>query len=230
MSRSASDAHDELMSLLPPGWIWPRAGDGSVLGAVLWGPAVLFAEVEAVAAQMMDEIDPRTAVACIDDFERVLGPDPCGRDTSGMSLAARQDLAHQRWTARGGQSVAYYIALAAKRGVDITIEECIPSYADELRAGDELVEPPEQFVWVVNLSLGAWTEFYAGESEAGERLYDYDLSDIECDIRRVKPAHTEVVFVYLDHGLPPLLSVEEWPVINVTAEPRAAVDIKIERA
>ncbi|WP_084539895.1 YmfQ family protein [Azorhizobium doebereinerae] len=196
MSRSADAAHREVLSLLPPGWIWP--GRDSVLAAVLRPIADEVADIEATAEAMMEEIDPRTAVLCLEDFERVLGPDPCGRDVSSMDVPARQRLAHQRWTARGGQSIAYFVGLAAKRGVTITIEEVHVSQVGVLRAGDELVNSPEQYVWRVILSLGAWDVFRAGESVAGDRLYDFELSDIECDIRRAKPAHTEVVFSYLD--------------------------------
>jgi len=197
MSRSEQAVHQELLSLLPSGWVWPRGADSNI-AAMLAPMAGEIAVLEATAQAMMEEVDPRTAVACLPDFERVLGADPCGRDPSSMSLPDRQRLAHQRWTARGGQSIPYYIALAAKHGVGITIEEAHTSQAGVLRAGDELVESPEQFVWVVKLALGTWEVFRAGESGGGDRLYDYDLSDIECDIRRAKPAHTEVVFRYLE--------------------------------
>jgi uncharacterized protein YmfQ (DUF2313 family) len=63
-------------------------------------------------------------------------------------------------------------------------------------AGDELIEPPEQFIWTVHLSLMGETLFIASEGQAGDRLYDLVLSDVECDIRRAKPAHTEVTFSY----------------------------------
>lgn len=197
MSRSAEHAHEELMSLLPPGWIMPRPGDGSLLGAILKAPATLFAEIEGVAEEMIEQIDPRTATHTLEDFERVLGPDPCGRDTAGMSVADRQQLAHQRWTARGGQSIAYYTALAARRGVTITVYEPRVSRAGKMRAGQRLVNHPEQFTWVVRLALGKWRNFRAGRNVAGHRLYSFDLSDIECDIRRLAPAHTRVVFHYL---------------------------------
>lgn len=197
MSRSAEDAHQELMALLPPGWIMPRPGDGSLLGAILAAPARMFAEIEAVAEEMIEQIDPRTATHTLDDFERVLGPDPCGRDTAGMSVAQRQLLAHQRWTARGGQSIAYFVAVAARRGVAITVYEPRVSRAGKFRAGRRLVNHPEQFTWVVRLRLGAWRNFRAGRNTSGQRLYSFDLSDIECDIRRLAPEHTQVVFHYL---------------------------------
>lgn len=196
MSRTASQIHREALSLLPMGIMWPH-GTNTLLAAVLEPLAVMLAELEATAEKMMDEVDPRTAVLCLEDFERVLGADPCGRDPSALSLAARQQLAHQRWTGRGGQSVPYFIDLAAKRGVTITIEEVHPSRAGAMQAGDELVESPEQFIWRVTIPLGTWVDFEAGAGVAGERLYDFEPSDVECDIMRAKPSHTEVVFTYL---------------------------------
>ncbi|WP_100965367.1 putative phage tail protein [Bosea sp. FBZP-16] len=196
MSRSEDQILEELLSELPPGWIWRRDRD-SVIAALLTPLAAGIAEMEAVAEAMLLEVDPRDASACLTDFERVLGPDPCGRDTSTMSLGDRRQLAHQRWTARGGASRQYFINLAAKRGVTITISENLVTYAGELECGEELIEPPEQFIWTVHLGdLSDETLFEADEGQAGDRLYDLTISDIECDIRRLKPAHTEVVFDY----------------------------------
>lgn len=195
MSRSEDQVLDELLSLLPPGWLWRRDRD-SVIAALLTPLAGGIADVEQMAEDMLREIDPRLAGVCLTDFERVLGPDPCGRDTSTMSLADRRMLAHQRWTARGGASRAYFIGLAAKRGVAITISENRVTYAGEMVAGDEIIEPPEQFIWIVHLALTEETLFEADEGQAGDRLYDLIISDIDCDIRRLKPAHTEVVFRY----------------------------------
>lgn len=229
MSRSADIIHREALSHLPQGWIWPREA-GSVISALLRPLAECLADVEKNAESMMEEVDPRTAVLCLDDFERVLGPDLCGRDTSTMSVSERQRLAHQRWTARGGQSIGYFLSLAERRGVTIQIEETSVEQVGTLEAGDELICSPEQFIWTVNLSLGAWSVFRAGESVAGDLLYDFDLSDIECDIRRAKPAHTEVIFRYLPVVLAPLVSVEGWPSVDVIATPEAEVEVEIERA
>lgn len=193
--RSAEDVHREMISLLPDGWLWPT-DDDTLLAAILQPFAAAIADIETTAAAMIDEIDPRSAIHMLPDFERVLGPDPCGRDPATMTLDQRQMLAHQRWTARGGASIAYFVAFAAKRGVAITISENRVSYAGEMVAGDELIDQPEQFIWTVNLALAGETLFVAGEGQAGERLYDLILNDIDCDIRRLKPAHTEVVFNY----------------------------------
>lgn len=195
MSRSAEAVHAEIVSLTPEGWVWPRAG--SLFAALFQPPATAIADLEATAEAMMDEIDPRSAVLCLTDFERVLGPDPCGRDPTTLTLSARQKLAHQRWTARGGASIPYFIGYAAKRGVTIAIEEVRLSRVGRFRAGHRLVDAPQQFFWKVTLPLTTSTIFRAGRSSAGERLYDIALTGIECDLRRLKPAHTEVAFRYL---------------------------------
>ncbi len=198
MSRSEDQILDELLTHLPPGWVWRRDRD-SVIAALLTPLAGGIAELEELAEAMLREVDPRFASICLSDFERVLGPDPCGRDIAGMSLADRRLLAHQRWTARGGASRQYFIDLAAKRGVAITISENRVSCAGELVCGDELVDWPEQFVWTVHLALTEESLFEADEGQAGDRLYDLVISDIDCDIRRLKPAHTDVAF---DYGSP----------------------------
>lgn len=199
MSRSIDEVQDGILANAPTGWVWPHvaAGASESLFEALFKPlASGLSALEATAEAMMEEIDPRTANLLLPDFERVLGPDPCGRDPSTMSLEQRRTLAHQRWTARGGASIPYFIGLAAKRGVAITISENRVSYAGELVAGEELVETPQQFIWTVNLALLGETLFAVDDGQAGDRLYDLILSDVECDIRRLKPAHTEVVFNY----------------------------------
>lgn len=147
-------------------------------------------------AWLMDEVDPRNAVYLLPDFERVLGPDPCGRDLGAQTLAQRQRLAHQRWTARGGPSIPYFVELAARLGVEIQIEEFWPSKANVLRAGQPLV--PEG-AWRVRLPLISQWIFRASANTAGEPLGGYALNDAECELRRLKPAHTLVVFAYVEN-------------------------------
>lgn len=197
MTRPVDDVRAEMIALLPDGWLWPKRQQDTLLAALLEPLAGEISLIEQTAAAMIDELDPRSATLCLIDYERVLGPDPCGRDTSTMSLGDRRQLAHQRWTARGGASRQYFIDLAAKRGVTIAIEENLVTMADAAVAGDELIETPEQFIWTVSLALLGEVVAKADESQAGDLLLDIVLSDVECDIRRLKPAHTEVVFRYI---------------------------------
>ncbi len=197
MSRPAEAILDEAMSLLPSGWAWPERDGGSVLAALLEPFAQEFADFEQLAEQCFEQIDPRNATSCLTDFERVLGPDPCRGDTAGLPLALRQQSAHQRWIARGGASVAYFKQVAASYGATIEITDYTTSQADWLRVGDELVGPPCQFVWRINLpNVIDEQQFCASASVAGDRLYDFTISDLECVLRRLKPAHTDILFTY----------------------------------
>ena len=198
MSRSGEIVLSEMLSLLPDGWAWPRHDDmDSIAAAILLPFAQSIADLELQAEQCFNEIDPRTASECIEDFERVLGADDCISDRDNLTLSKRQQIAHMRWTARGGASAQYFIDLAAMYGVTITITEFTTSQADWLCADDELVEEPGQFLWEVSIpSLIEDTEFYADESVAGDRLWDFSTSDIECLLNKYKPAQTRIIFRY----------------------------------
>lgn len=194
MTRIAATILASLVAKLPPGWV--LALRGGVLDAILESFAGRLADAEADAAILMDEVDPRAAVRLLPDFERVLGPDPCGRDLAPRTIEQRQRQAHQRWTARGGQSIPYFVATAARLGTAIEVEEFWPSQAGVLRAGQPLIAEGEQFTWRVRLALISQWWFRAGQNTAGEPLGAYGLSDIECELRRLKPAHTQLVFAY----------------------------------
>tara|TARA_R110002020_G_scaffold212759_9_gene419406 strand:- start:1697 stop:2296 length:600 start_codon:yes stop_codon:yes gene_type:complete len=194
MSRSVQDVLRSLIGKLHPGWALARRG--GVLDAVLEGIAGPIADAEASAEALMDEVDPRAAVTLLPDFERVLGPDPCGRDVGEPSLGERQRIAHQRWTAVGGQSLPYLISVAARLGVTIEIEEFWPSKAGVLRAGQPLIAEGEQFIWRVKLAPIGEFLFRAGAGQAGDPLGWIVISAIECELRRIAHSHTEPVFSY----------------------------------
>lgn len=194
MTRTPASILTSLIGKLPRGFALGKRG--GVLDAILDGIAKVLAEAEADAARMMNEIDPRTANALLPDFERVLGPDPCGRDLGQQTLQQRQRRAHQRWIAKGGASIPYFMKLAESLGHTIEIEEFWPSKAGGLRAGQPLIAEGEQFTWRVKLKLISQWLFRAGVNQAGERLGGFEISDIECELRRLKPAHTQLVFFY----------------------------------
>lgn len=195
MSRTVADVTRSLIAKLAPGWALGRRGGN--IDAVLGGIAAPIADAEADAEALMDETDPRSAVKLLPDFERVLGPDPCGRDLGAPSLQERQRIAHQRWTAAGGQSLPYLISVAARLGVAIEIEEFWPSKAGVLRAGQPLIAEGEQFIWRVKLAPLGEIVFRAGAGRAGDPLGWIVISAVECELRRIAHAHTRIVFSYV---------------------------------
>ncbi len=197
MARTVSTILQSLISKLPTGFALGLRG--GILDTLLGAVADMFSTTETDADRLVLQADPRAAVELLTDFERVLGPDPCGRDLDPLTIEQRQRLAHQRWTGTGGQSMPYMISIAQKLGVAVTIEEFWPSRAGVLRAGQPLRREGCQFVWRVNIpGLITVTNFKAGASRAGQPLGSFELSSIECELRRVKPAHTELIFSYGD--------------------------------
>ena len=194
MTRSVTAIAASLRGKKVPGWALGKRG--GVLDLIWTAIAHLLQGVERDAEELMNEIDPRLANRLLPDFERVLGPDPCGRDIGGRSISDRQKIAHQRWTAEGGQSIPFLMSVAEKLGYRIVIEEFWPSVAGGLRAGQRLVPKGEQFSWRVRLEPVGKRIFRAGAGRGGDRLVAYSIPDVECELRRIAHAHTTPVFTY----------------------------------
>ena len=186
-----------LLALMPPGRAMAGAREpDSVLSRIMLPGAAAVAYAEAEAAALQAEVDPRVADRLLDAYERVLGPDACVGDVAAMPRAERQRLAHQRWVARGGQSRAYFIGLAAALGTEISITESHATVCGRAECGDVLLAAGEEFVWVVNLPAERLIDTECGATECGDRLGDILGSQCECAIRTASPAHTQVVFNY----------------------------------
>ncbi len=184
-----------LLALLPPGWVWPREPDSN-LAKVFRPLAEGVARLEGSAEALVAEADPRAAVELLADYERVLGPDGCAGDVALLSRADRAAVAHQRWIARGGQSPAYFIGLAAALGTAISITEQRQMVCGLAVCGDVLTPHGEQFVWIVGMPADRLIDAECGVSECGDLLGDIVGNVAECVIRAGRPAHTEVVFSY----------------------------------
>jgi len=192
--RDAAGVLAEVISLLPIGRAWVRDRTSDLV-RTLKAFADAIGTLEQRVAELADEINPATATRLLSSFERVLGPDPCGLDDAGGPLAVRRLAAWRRWTHKGGQSIAWFVALAAGYGISITVETYRPTVAgDEL--GGPLIMSPEQFVWTVKLSPLWERPAICGDQVCGDYLGEVGLSPIECLIRRWAPAHTIVVFDY----------------------------------
>lgn len=172
-----------LKQLLPPGAIW-RFEPDSWLSKTLLAIADELARVGARAANLLDEWDPRTAIEMLTEWERVLGVSV----PAGATVSERQISIARQYVARGGQTAAYYIDLAARLGFVATVTDT------GLGAS----------TWRVNVDLAASSasytltaaEFRAGTARAGDRVRNLSVADLEAAILRAKPAHTVVTFLY----------------------------------
>ncbi len=200
--RSGDDYAQGLAGLLPAGAAWPRDPDSTLMQFVA-GLAQIWGDVDGRADDLLArESDPRLALELLPDWERAFGlPDECMGPVT--TLEERHARLLQRITMLGGQSRAFFIALAASLDYTITIEELSPIMGGISRGGESAWEagPPEiRFWWIVHVSGVPIWWFRGGVGEGGKDHHAEwaAILDLECIIRRYKPAHTQVTFDYLD--------------------------------
>lgn len=191
---SADDYLAELQGLLPPGDLTREPG--AVLTRLLLAIADALARADALATDLIEEADPRTTTQLLADWERVAGlPDSCV-DGADQTLQERRTWLVSRLTMQGGQSRAWFIALAASLGYAITIDEFRPFVAGGSCAGEQVAGEDAWTCWLVHMPDTPIYWFVAGASTAGEPLGSITNSYIECLFKRYKPAHTTVFFAY----------------------------------
>lgn len=174
----------QLKQLLPPGLLW-QLEEGSWLSRLLAAIAEELARVDARGDDLVEEWDPATADETIADWERVLGLPEFGAELAA-TLADRQVAAAAKYAARGGQTPAYFVELAARAGF-------VASY-DKVSA----------YTWRLTVPLAQATVAYttetqafrAGAARAGDRVASVTVPELEVFIRRASPAHTSVWFRY----------------------------------
>ncbi len=192
--RSPTAVLDELLALSPQGDAMPTTPD-TTWAKMLAPLANEFSLVEALMLSFMVEINPLTAVNLLADYERVLGPDPYGRDTGVLSIQQRQQLAYSRWTGKYGVRPADFIALAASFGETISIQQFQLTTAGAF-AGDNLVSHPTQFAWLVQFPTPTVTLPEASSAEAGALCGAFEPALAQPAIEGRAPAQTSPYFSY----------------------------------
>lgn len=218
--RRGGDSYAEAFaSLLPQGIAWPRESQ-SVLMRVVKGIGQIWGFVDSRAADLLErESDPRLTVELLPEWERAWGlPDPCFGEP--ISIADRQKMLVMKMTLLGAQSRAFFVAIAGFIGYTITIREYAPfmagvsmcgdtSHQNLLSGGDafhmrwQIGAPEMRFYW--NVQVGAvrltWFRCTSGQAGIDPHLRIAIATDLECLLRRYKPAHTEVTFDYTIGGI-----------------------------
>jgi uncharacterized protein YmfQ (DUF2313 family) len=190
-----------LRQLMPPGPAMQYA-DAENLAALLLSLGDSYATFHSRTCDLLREIIPNTTVEMLPDWERVAGlPDECTGEAS--TLDARRRALSNKLRLLGGQSIAYFIELAAALGYTITISEYSPLVAGLSRAGDRLTNDGDQvapygwqFVWLVKADSVVNSRLRAGIGTAGEPLQVFGNAILQCILNKWKPAHTLVIFDY----------------------------------
>lgn len=161
------------MLIMPRGPIWY----GPVLTGLVGGITDSTEAVHAYAVNLLTvESDPAKTEQLLPDFERVYGlPDPC--TPLAPTIPQRRAALLAKIAAQGGQSRAYFIAVAAGYGIAITIDEIRPFRAGINAAGDPVYYETDIFRWSI---------VYPGPAD----------SQFECIMQRLAPAHTALTFSY----------------------------------
>ncbi len=183
--------HTELLKrLLPPVAYDPNA---ALISAELQADGNALDTAQIAADLILTEADPRTTSYLLPDWERVLGlPDPCAGQLPTIEL--RRAAVVTKITLRGGQSRAFFIALAARLGFTITITE-FNQYSVMSPVNAPLCGWPWCFTWRVNAALNTVRRLSV-ISGVNEPLSMWGNTLLECAISRFKPAHTVVQFSY----------------------------------
>lgn len=166
----------------PDGAIWRTEGVQQVLSGLAGGWRRLFERANAALNQFWGS----TADETLSDWIVELGLDSDTCTTLPTDEDELRALVSARSTALGGQSAAYYTAIAAALGVEISIEEGPTApYANPecgvAQCGDELAGVTAGFIWRVTAPAATPTSVRA---------------QLECLINRTRPAHTLVEYVY----------------------------------
>lgn len=189
---SAAAYLSQLQALLPQGLAWTREPD-ALLTRLLLAFAEEFTRCDARADQVISESDPRSVYDLLLDWERVARITPL----DGASIEQRRAALTAKLTGRGGQSGAYFIALAASlgfNGVTITEYQQMNCNGD---CEDALYSLADAFVWMLNIpALGG---IYSGNcnSPCDSALGVWGYTALENEINDDKPAHTTALFNYV---------------------------------
>ena len=187
------DFADSLQGHMPTGLAWPRDADATQRAVVL-ALSPTYARNWATAQAVLDDAFPATAVFLLPEWEASLGlPDPCAGED--QTVAARQAHVVARLTEQDGPSVPSLTAYAATLGYDITIEEFAPSrFGQDFGmnfGGDDWAH-----AWQVDAPSFEVDQFTFGANVFGDPFAEWGNTVLQCELLRIKPAHTVLSFVY----------------------------------
>lgn len=148
----------------------------------------------------------------LDDWENEFGlPLPCTilapPNVAIRKLLLRQQIASAEIVAHGGQSIAFFVCLAASLGYTISISEIRLLRCGQGKCGQaEIGGPGNEVFWTVFVTTNVLTWFRCGQGICGrDPLGSLGRHiDLECLMNLWKPAHTQIRFHYIYAGPAPV--------------------------
>jgi len=189
---TAADFYNQLCNLLPPGPAWDRE-QSAVAAKMLDAWAEELARVYNRAQALVEEADPRTTLELLLDYERIFGlPTDCmaGQD---LTLEQRRQALVLQMVSMGGQSRAYFIALAAAAGYTITITE-FKKHTVLSGVNYPLYNEDWHYAWRIEGADHFPITYWKVNGGVNEPLASWGNNLLVCLLRRFKPAHAVLIF------------------------------------
>ncbi len=178
MGLMSVDSYKSLLaSFFPAGAAWNLLND-FYLKKLSDGFANEMERIDNRAIDLINDHDPRTTTESLTDYERLLALPEKGQ-ALGTTNEIRQNDVVSKLTNFGGQSKNYFIYLAERIGITITIIEYVVPKCARVRCGDRL-------------TAGAWA--FAFKIIPSDVLSSENLDRLRKLINRYKPAHTIAIF------------------------------------
>lgn len=195
-SFSAQDYLGALQALMPRGRVWPRDLDATQTQLLL-ALAQVYERSDGRSRQLLVDSFPQSAVELLPEWEATLGlPDSCGG--APESIAERQARVVVKLQEPGGMSKGYFLNLAAVLGyVDVTIAEFGPAHCS-MSCDGAVTDVSFRFLWKVNMRQSNNRSAFRVDSRCDARIDSYSFGVLECQLMRLKPAHTHVIFTYME--------------------------------
>ena len=219
---TSADFADAFQRHLPTGPIWPRDPDTTQRAAI---EALMptYQRSWSLACDLPAETFPASCVSLLSEWEASLGlPDPCaGPDPT---IAQRQAHVVARLTQQNGPSIPSLVAFASALlpnlvqpllsdtgevllsddgesllsdgDTAISITEFAPSRLGVFRLGQRMQSARWAHVWQITAPATVITSFRLGQGRLGERFRSWGSHALECEMQRLKPAHTILLFAY----------------------------------
>lgn len=195
MAHTVEEYAQLLRNLLPSGSAFVR-DPGTNMEQLLLGLAVEWSRIEARGDQLAIDVNPLDTVELLTDWERAAGlPDKCSGELE-TTIQGRRNALVSKLASTGGQSIEYFIAVAAALGYTITVTEFRPFQVGISAVGEALTNGDWQFAWQINAPATTSVFFRVGQSAVGEALQTWGNDTLECKIRQLAPAHTIPIFTY----------------------------------
>lgn len=170
-----------MQALLPRGFAWPRDPDATLTG-VLQGLAPVYYRINQAANGLLVDAFPATTVYLMPEWNATLGL-PGATGYTGSDVPTQQAQIVAQLIDSGGQSAAYFEAVAAAYGLPIIVSGYRPYTVDD-PVDDEIAGDGWAHVWKVT----------------GNTAGDY--GPLRLLFEQYKPAHTTIIW---DVPLGPLL-------------------------